>query len=149
MCSATSAGPLPSMTHVTVGAELVGFCGETKTAPSGLSAAVTAPALNGSSIGAPGVSGPEVATGARVEGVAGAVVAEEATVVVVRPDPFDPALGDDGLELHDASSTASTAAVPASCRRRTRLPRITPSMACARHDYRSGHGDLPRHFLRS
>jgi hypothetical protein len=114
------------MTHVTVGAGLVGFCGETKTAPSGLSAAVTAPAVKGSSIGAPGVSGPDVATGANVEGVAGAVVAEPATVVVVWPDPFDPALGDDGLELHDANSTARAAAMPANCRRRTGLPRIEP-----------------------
>jgi hypothetical protein len=79
-----------------------------------------------------------VATGASVEGVAGAVVAVDAAVVVVCPDPFDPALGDDGLELHDANSTASAAAVPASCRRRTRLPRIEPSMACAGHDYRAG-----------
>lgn len=112
------------MTHVTVGAGLVGFCGEAKTAPSGLSAAVTAPALNGSSIGAPGVSGPDVATGASVAGVAGAVVADPAAVVVVWPDRFDPALGDDGLELHDARSTARTAAMPADCRRWTRLPRI-------------------------
>ena len=92
---------------------LVGSCGETNTAPSGLSAPVTAPAVKGNAIGAPGVSGPEVATGARVEGVAGAVVADEASLVVVCPDPFEPALGDDGLELHDASSTASAAAVPA------------------------------------
>ena len=80
---------------------------------------------------------------------AASVVADAAAVVVVWPDPFDPALGDDGLELHDANSTARAAAIPASCRRRTRLPRIQPSMAFPAHDYRSGHGDHPRHLVRS
>src|SRR5580692_1173140 len=103
MCSAISAGPLPSTTQVTVGDELVGSSGDANTAPSGLSAAVTAAALKGISIGDPGVNGPEVATGARVDGVAGAVVADAAAVVVV-PDPRE-AVCAGGFELHEANSS--------------------------------------------
>jgi hypothetical protein len=65
---------LPSITQATAGIGLVGACGATKAAPSGLSAAVTRSAENGISMGAPACRGPDVGTGARVEGVDGTVV---------------------------------------------------------------------------
>src|ERR1700739_1997292 len=89
-CSAMAAGPLPSITQATAGAGLVGSWGAANTAPSGLSAAVTRAAAEGTALGLPAVSAPDVATGGSVEvGVAVVVVvdpearAAPARVVVV------------------------------------------------------------------
>src|SRR6185437_5961659 len=98
-CSATAAGPLPSTTQAMAGAGFVGSWGATNTAPSGLSAAVTRSAAKGSAIGAPGVSGPEVAGGGNVVLRPLVVVALCWVDVVV--------VGVDGLELHDARSAAA------------------------------------------
>ena len=70
-CSAICAGPLPSITQAMEGDGLVGLWGATNTAPSGLSAAVTWSAENGSAMGAPSVNGPEAAAGGAVVGVGG------------------------------------------------------------------------------
>src|ERR1700723_2804133 len=67
-CSATRAGPLPSITQATEGDGLVGSCGAANTAPSGLSAPVTRSAENGIAIGAPRVNGPETGGGTVVGG---------------------------------------------------------------------------------
>ena len=56
------------MTQAMAGAGLVGSCGAANTAPSGLSAAVTRSAENGSAMGAPRVSGPEAGAGTVVLG---------------------------------------------------------------------------------
>src|SRR5580704_1827371 len=126
-CSAMAAGPLPSTTQAMSGAGLVGSWGAAKTAPSGLSAAVTRSAVNGSTIAVPGVSGPDVAAGGSVD-VGAAVVVVDAwdddpeCVVVVAPV-------DDGVGLllqaasvrAPTSSAAGTAAkrdVHPDCRRR-------------------------------
>ena len=53
------AGPLPSITQAMEGDGLVGSCGAANTAPSGLSAAVTWSAENGSAMGEPACNGPE------------------------------------------------------------------------------------------
>src|SRR6516225_4956022 len=102
MCSATVAGPLPSMTHTTVGAPLVGFCGAAKTAPSGPAVAVTRSAAKGSAMGALVVSGPEVDGGDVVVVLVDDVDAAALVVVV------EPACGE-GLELHDARTRATSA----------------------------------------
>ena len=135
MCSATAAGPLPSITHTTVGAPLVGFCGAAKTAPSGPAVAVTRSAAKGSAMGALVVSGPDVDAGGNV--VVVLVDDVDATDVVVVLEPA----GVDGLELHDArasapSATSATSATSASgsatragcaaCGRQGRFPRIEP-----------------------
>src|SRR5208282_5930457 len=88
-CSAMAAGPLPSTTQAMAGAGLVGSWGAANTAPSGLSAAVTRSAANGRAIG-----------------VAAVLVVEDAAgrVVVVGA-----ASGVEGPELHDASTSATSA----------------------------------------
>jgi hypothetical protein len=53
---------------------LVGFCGAANTEPSGLSAAVTWSAENGSAMGEPACNGPEAGVGAVVVGAAAVVV---------------------------------------------------------------------------
>jgi hypothetical protein len=67
---------LPSTTHATDGDGLVGSCGAANTAPSGLSAAVTRSAVNGSPMGAPNVSGPALAVVVVVVGAGAAIVVE-------------------------------------------------------------------------
>src|ERR1700693_4701868 len=108
-CSAMAAGPLPSTTQASAGDGLVGSWGAAKTAPSGLSAAVTRSAEKGSGIGDPDCKGPEVDTGGRVDPVVavvdvvgGGVPAPARVVVVVA------ARGAEGPELHDASTSAAT-----------------------------------------
>ena len=114
---------------------MVGSWGAANTAPSGLSAAVTRSAAKGSAIGDPGVKGPEVATGASVEGVDAVVGVDEAVEVVVVPAWClpDALFVGAGLELHDASTRASSANDDANptCRRRPGRARIGASMACA------------------
>jgi hypothetical protein len=105
-----AAGPLPSVTQAMAGSGLVGSCGAANTAPSGLSAAVTRSAANGSAIGAPGCSGPVVATGGGVDvGVVDADVAPCGWVVVLVLALDE---GDEGLELHAAKRIASSAIAP-------------------------------------
>src|SRR5208283_2164363 len=102
-----TAGPLPSTTQAMAGAGLVGSWGAANTAPSGLSAAVTRSAANGRAIGDPACRGPDVGTPGRVEaGVAVVLVVEDAAgrVVVVGA-----ASGVEGPELHDASTSATSA----------------------------------------
>ena len=86
-CSAIRAGPLPSMTQATEGDGLVGSCGAANTAPSGLSAAATRSAANGSAMGAPRVNGP-------VTGAGTVVVTADAGVVVVDVRPGEVGVGD-------------------------------------------------------
>jgi hypothetical protein len=82
------------------GEGLVGLWGAANTAPSGLSAAVTWSAENGSAMGVPSVNGPEAAAG-------GAVVGGAAVVVVVR---FCGDVGVGDPEPQAASSSARGAA---------------------------------------
>src|SRR5579872_4116984 len=109
-CSAMAAGPLPSTTQAIAGAGLVGSWGAAKTAPSGLSAAVTRSAAKGRAIGPPGVRGPDVATGGRVEPGVAVVVVDVALAgeVLCVVDVAVAAVGELGLELHDARSAAAT-----------------------------------------
>jgi dienelactone hydrolase len=112
---------------------LVGSCGAAKTAPSGLSAAVTRSAEKGSATVAPGCNGPEVDTGGSVEaGVAAVVVVEEpgdAGVAVVDV-PGRGEVGVGGPELQAArSSGAATAVTNPNCTCRPGFPRIGDSMA--------------------
>src|ERR1700691_5442125 len=101
-CSAISAGPLPSITQAMEGDGLVGSCGAANTAPSGLSAAVTWSAENGSAMGEPACSGPE--------GGGGAVVVTAAPVVVVVDAWWRRAeVGDGEPEPQAASTTGATA----------------------------------------
>jgi dienelactone hydrolase len=133
-----AAGPLPSTTQATEGDGLVGSWGAAKTAPSGLSAAVTRSAENGRGIGDPACKGPEVDTGGSVDPVVAVVdvvdvgVAPPGLVVVVA------ACGAEGPELHDDSTSAATAASAAApagnpnCRRGRGFPGMRASMACGR-----------------
>src|SRR5271163_4425469 len=103
-CSAISAGPLPSITQAMEGDGLVGSCGAANTAPSGLSAAVTWSAENGSAMGEPACNGPEAG--------GGAVVVAPAPVVVV--DVVDwwrrEEVGDGEPEPQAASTSGATSA---------------------------------------
>src|ERR1700722_4431752 len=132
-CSAISAGPLASTTQATDGDGLAGSWGAANTAPSGLSAAVTRSAANGSGIGAPGCNGPVVDTGGSVEAGVAVVVAvvevpEDAAVVVV--DVWREELGVGGPELQAASSNGAAIAVTnPNCRCRPRSPRMAATMA--------------------
>ena len=132
-CSAIWAGPLPSTTQATDGDGLVGSCGAAKTAPSGLSAAVTRSAEKGSAIAAPGCSGPVVETGGSVEaGVAEVVVVEAAddAAVVVVVDRRAEEVGVGEPDPQAASSTGpASAAASANCRGRPDLTRMAASMA--------------------
>src|SRR5271166_6348300 len=107
-CSAMAAGPSPSTTQAIAGDGLVGSWGAANTAPSGLSAAVTRPAEKGRGIGDPACRGPDAGTAGRVDaGVAVVVVVDEededGRVVVVGA-----AVGVEGPELHDASTSATS-----------------------------------------
>src|ERR1700677_4665660 len=100
-CSATSAGPLPSITQAIEGDGLVGSCGAANTAPSGLSAAVTWSAENGSAMGEPACNGPEGG---------GAVVVVAAPVVVVVDGWWrKEEVGDGAPEPHAASTSGPAA----------------------------------------
>ncbi len=81
-----SAGPLASTTQAMAGEGLVGSCGATNTAPSGLSAPVTRSAENGRAIGDPGCNGPEVETGGSVEPSVAVVVGVVVDVGVAGAD---------------------------------------------------------------
>src|ERR1700691_5400005 len=103
-CSATCAGPLPSITQAMEGDGLVGSCGAANTAPSGLSAAVTWSAENGSAMGEPACNGPE--------GGGGAVVVAPPPVVVV--DWWRREEVGDGEPDPQAASTSGAASASAS-----------------------------------
>ena len=150
-CSAMAAGPLPSTTQATEGDGLVGSWGAANTAPSGLSAAVTRSAENGSAIGDPGCKGPVVDTGGNVEaGVAAVVVVVDVgaappwCVVVVA------ACGVGGPELHDASTSAATAASAAAtarnpnCTTPAGLPGHAGQYGVRRHRFCAGHAAVSR-----
>jgi hypothetical protein len=126
-----AAGPLPSTTQAIAGDGLVGSWGAANTAPSGLSAAVTRSAPKGSGIGDPACKGPDVGTAGRVDaGVAVVDVGDEdddGRVVVAGA-----AFGVEGLEPHDASTSATRASgtvTNPNCRLRPLSPRIVASMA--------------------
>jgi hypothetical protein len=115
MVSATAAGWLPSTTHTTVCALEVGFCGDTNTAPSGPSAAVTASAEKGSGIGALTENGPDVDTDGREVGTV--VVVDEGVVPAAATVPRERdelwALGD--APPHAAMTSAAAATVSQGC----------------------------------
>jgi hypothetical protein len=117
-------------------AEEVGFCGEAKTAPSGPSAAVTAPAEKGRGIGGLTVNGPDVDTGGSGAKVVLVVVGDEvvgeevvawfalvAAVVLVAVCAF-------GVVVpHAATTSAAAATVKPGCTRRARAGRMPASIA--------------------
>jgi dienelactone hydrolase len=134
-----AAGPLPSTTQATEGDGLLGSWGAAKTAPSGLSAAVTRSAEKGRGIGDPACKGPEVDTGGSVD--PGVAVVDVVDVGVTPPGPVVvvvAACGAEDPELHEASTSAATAASAAApagnpnCRRGQGFPGMRASMACDR-----------------
>lgn len=138
-CSAMAAGPLPSTTQATAGDGLVGSWGAANTAPSGLSAAVTRSAANGRAIGEPACRGPDVGTAGSVDdGVAVVAVEEVDEEAAAGRVVVGDAVGVEGFELHDASTSAtSTSDTPANpdCRRRPLSTCIVASMASLGREY--------------
>src|SRR5271167_4799627 len=99
------------MTQAMEGDGLVGSCGAANTAPSGLSAAVTRSAANGTAMGAPSVNGP-------VTGAGTVVVAPDVAVVVVLVEVWPGEVGvGDPPEPQAASTNAAATAVNPNCSR--------------------------------
>src|SRR6516225_167193 len=130
MCSAMTAGLLPSTTQAIDGAGLVGSCGAANTAPSGLSAAVTRSAPNGRAIGASACSGPDVGRGDTPDPAAAVVEVDEAAGVVVAAPPWWVVAvaegGVDGDDAHAASTNPALINVNPHCRRRPGFLRTGP-----------------------
>jgi hypothetical protein len=102
---------LPSITQAMEGDGLVGSCGAANTAPSGLSAAVTWSAENGSAMGEPACNGPEAGGGA-------VVVTAAPVVVVVNAWWRREEVGDGEPEPQAASTSgAASAATNPNCSR--------------------------------
>jgi hypothetical protein len=131
MVSATAAGVFPSTTQTTVCPDDVGSCGDTKTAPSGPSAAVTAPAEKGRGIGELTVNGPDVDTGGSAAKVELVEVGTEDVppFALATPDVVVVDVCALGASVPHAATTSAATTTRPNCTRRVRTRHMSASIA--------------------